>query len=158
MINHTDHANSSGNVFADLGVANPEEANTKADLAIQINRIIDRRGLTQIEAARLLGINQPKVSALMRGKLTGFSIERLLRFLARLGNDVHIVISPAETASEGGHVHVLPPPDDTMNVSQRRDSCVHELTGSEPMQSDVSGLSAQEVRTRAWTIEHSEKS
>jgi len=107
MTNEIDYTVSSGNVFADLGVASPEEANTKADLAFQINSLIERRGLTQMEAATVLGINQPKVSALMSGKLTGFSIERLLRFLAELGNDVQIVVTPAAKASGRGHIRVL---------------------------------------------------
>jgi len=85
---------SSGNVFADLGLLNPEEMLIKAELARQISEIIIQQHLTQIEAAELLGIDQPKVSALMRGKLTGFSIERLFRLLNALGRDVEIVVKP----------------------------------------------------------------
>ena len=84
----------SGNVFADLGLANPEERLIKAELASKISSIIERENLTQIEAAELLGIDQPKVSALTRGKLSGFSTSRLLRFLNALGNDVEIVVKP----------------------------------------------------------------
>lgn len=98
---------SSGNVFADLEVTNPDEADTKAELAIQINSVIGRRGLTQMQAAKVLGINQPKVSALMRGNLTGFSIERLLRFLAALGSDVQIVVTTRDRVSGTGHIRVL---------------------------------------------------
>jgi predicted XRE-type DNA-binding protein len=72
---------SSGNVFADLGLARPEERLAKAGLALEIERIIRKRGLTQAEAGKILGIDQPKVSALRRGRLGGFSVERLIRFL-----------------------------------------------------------------------------
>ena len=84
---------SSGNVFADLGLPNPEERLAKADLAIEISRIIDERELTQTEAAELLGVDQAKISALVRGKLAGFSMERLYRFLNALGRDVEIVVT-----------------------------------------------------------------
>jgi predicted XRE-type DNA-binding protein len=86
---------SSGNVFADLGLPNPEEELTKADLVIRISQFLSERKLTQKEAATLLGIDQPKVSALLRGKLDGFSTERLLRLINRLGQDVEIVIRPS---------------------------------------------------------------
>ena len=85
---------SSGNVFADLGLANPEERLVKAELASKISSSIEQKNLTQIEAAELLGIDQLKVSALTRGKLSGFSTSRLLRFLNALGNDVEIVVKP----------------------------------------------------------------
>ena len=98
---------SSGNVFADIGVARPEEANAKAELALQINELIERRSLTQAQAAKVLGINQPKVSALMRGQLGGFSIERLIRFLAALGRDVQIVVTPTVAPSDRGHLTVF---------------------------------------------------
>ncbi len=107
MIDDIDDTLSSGNVFADLGMANPDEADIKAELVFQINSLIKSRGLTHSEAASVLGINQPKVSALRCGKLTGFSIERLLRFLADLGNDVEIVVTPRATASERGRIRVL---------------------------------------------------
>ncbi len=76
---------SSGNVFADLGLPNPEERLAKAELALQINRLIKKKKLTQIAAAKLLDIDQPKISALNQGKLAGFSMERLFRFLNLLG-------------------------------------------------------------------------
>ncbi|MEL6502151.1 MAG: helix-turn-helix transcriptional regulator [Cyanobacteria bacterium J06623_1] len=85
---------SSGNIFADLGLPNPEERLVKAELASKIGSLIEQKNLTQIEAAELLGIDQPKVSALTRGKLSGFSTARLLRFLNALGNDVEIVVKP----------------------------------------------------------------
>ena len=72
---------SSGNVFADLGLPNSDEMLVKAELVSKIGEIIETRNLTQMDAAEILGIDQPKVSALIRGKLAGFSTERLFRFL-----------------------------------------------------------------------------
>lgn len=89
-----DYVESSGNVFADLGFADAEDRLAKAELAIKIAEILRRRKLTQTQAAAVLGVDQPKVSALIRGRLSGFSIERLLRFLLRLGTDVSITIKP----------------------------------------------------------------
>lgn len=83
---------SSGNVFADLGLPDSDESLTKAELARRICAILIERGLTQGRAAALLGVDQPKVSALMRGKLGGFSTDRLFRFLNALGQDVEIII------------------------------------------------------------------
>jgi predicted XRE-type DNA-binding protein len=87
-----DYVVGSGNVFADLGYARPEEAAAKAELAHKITKIIERRKLTQAEAASLLEVDQPKISALTRGRLSGFSLDRLVRFLVLLGNDVEIVV------------------------------------------------------------------
>ena len=83
---------SSGNVFADLGLPHPAELQAKADLAFEISQAIADRGLTQFQAAELLGIDQPKISALVRGRLAGFSMERLYRYLNALGKDVEIVV------------------------------------------------------------------
>ncbi|MGI8912668.1 MAG: helix-turn-helix domain-containing protein [Chloroflexota bacterium] len=88
----------SNNVFADIGVPNPEEALLKAQLAFQINDVIRQRGFTQVEAAERLGIDQPKVSAIRAGRLRGFSVDRLIRFLTLLGNDVEIVVQRANQA------------------------------------------------------------
>ena len=85
---------SSGNVFADLGFPNPERELLKARLTLQIYRIIKDRGMTQTEAGKLLGIQQPHVSSLMRGSSGMFSVERLLEFLTRLGQDVEISVGP----------------------------------------------------------------
>jgi predicted XRE-type DNA-binding protein len=85
---------SSGNVFADLGLPNAEDRLAKAELARKVSEIIVARRLTQMEAAELLGIDQPKISALVRGRLQGFSLERLMRFLNVLGRDVEIVVKP----------------------------------------------------------------
>ncbi len=89
---------SSGNVFADMGLPDAAELDTKARLGAAICRIVERRKLTQIEVAAVLGINQPKVSALLHYKLEGFSVERLMRFLTDLGHDVEIVIRPRPRA------------------------------------------------------------
>ena len=83
---------SSGNVFADLGLAHPEREQLKAHLTLQIFRIIKNRGLTQVEAGALLGIKQPHVSALMRNRSGNFSVERLMDFLIALGQDVEITV------------------------------------------------------------------
>ena len=90
---------SSGNIYADLGVANPQVARAKANLAHRIVDIIAGRKLTQVQAGKVLGVDQPKVSALMRGRLTDFSIERLLRFLLLLGQDVHIAVTARRPSS-----------------------------------------------------------
>ena len=82
----------SGNVFADLGVAEPQEALTKAQLAAHIRAAIRRLRLTQAVAAARMGLDQPKVSALINGRLEGFSSDRLLRCLTALGQDVDIVV------------------------------------------------------------------
>jgi predicted XRE-type DNA-binding protein len=81
----------SGNVFADLGYANPQEHQTKARLVSQIADLLGERQLTQAEAGKLFGIDQPKVSALLNGHFRGFSVYRLMSFLTTLGQDVEIV-------------------------------------------------------------------
>lgn len=91
----------SGNVFADLGFPDAEELKTKVQLAVAIRREITERGWSQAEAAELLGINQPKVSALLRYRLDGFSVERLMNFLTALGHDVEIIIRPRRAGHAG---------------------------------------------------------
>ena len=83
---------SSGNVFADMGLPDAEELDTKVRLGAALCQIVRRRGLTQAEVSSMLGINQPKVSALLNYKFEGFSIERLMRFLVSLGHDVEISV------------------------------------------------------------------
>ncbi len=83
---------SSGNVFADMGLRDAVELDTKARLGAALNLIVERQGLSQAEVAAALGINQPKVSALLRYKLEGYSVERLMQFLVALGQDVEIVV------------------------------------------------------------------
>lgn len=87
-----DYVTSSGNVFADLGLPKSDDLLVKAELAAKIIREIQQRRLTQRQAATLLGIDQPKVSALKQGRLSGFSIERLMRFLLLLGRNVEIIV------------------------------------------------------------------
>jgi predicted XRE-type DNA-binding protein len=86
----------SGNVFADLGMANPEERLTKALLATQIADLIAENGLNQQQAAERLGIDQPKVSSILNGRLRGFSTDRLMAFLNALDRDVIITIQPVQ--------------------------------------------------------------
>ncbi len=97
---------SSGNVFADLGRPRPDEALAKARLAYEIEQSIRKRGLTQAEAAKILGIDQPKVSALRNGRLSGFSVERLIRFLNALNRDVEIVVSARPRSRRRGRLLV----------------------------------------------------
>jgi predicted XRE-type DNA-binding protein len=98
---------SSGNVFADLRLPNADELLIKAELVHQISEIISERKLTQIEAAEILGIDQPKVSSLVRGKLSGFSTERLFRFLNALGSSVEIHVIP-ESKNVQARTRVVP--------------------------------------------------
>ena len=83
---------SSGNVFADLNLPNADDLLAKAELTARIIAEIQRRRMTQAQAAAILGIDQPKISALKQGKLAGFSIERLMRFLLLLGRDIEISV------------------------------------------------------------------
>ena len=87
---------STGNVFADLGLPDPDEDLTKANLVHAIADIIRNRGLTQSEAADLLGVDQAMVAALLRSRSSGFSTDRLMRFLTRLGHNVAIVVDRRE--------------------------------------------------------------
>jgi predicted XRE-type DNA-binding protein len=95
------------NIFADLGFANPEEHLAKAKLAMQIIAIIRQRRLSQTEAAAILGIDQPKVSALMRGQLKNFSLDRLCRFLNHLDKDVDIVVKNKPRNRPHGETHIV---------------------------------------------------
>lgn len=97
---------SSGNVFADLGFPDAEERRLKAELAVKIAELIDQKGLTQIETARRVGLDQPKISHLLRGRLSGFSADRLFAILNRLGHSVEVRISAKERSPEKSHIHV----------------------------------------------------
>jgi predicted XRE-type DNA-binding protein len=101
-----DHVVSSGNVFADLGLPNPEEALAKAELAHKIAEVMHARRLTQVQTAELLGVDQPKISALVRGQLAGFSLERLMRFLLLLGQDIKITVQACPRSRSQARVHV----------------------------------------------------
>ena len=85
----------SGNVFADFGLPNPEEALAKSEIARQVNRILADRKLSQAEAGVILGIAQPRVSDLVCGRLVRFFLDKLIDFAKRLGNDVEIRIKPS---------------------------------------------------------------
>ncbi|HEY2954774.1 MAG TPA: helix-turn-helix transcriptional regulator [Candidatus Eisenbacteria bacterium] len=98
---------SSGNVFEDLALPESAERLAKSEISARIASIIERRGLTQVQAARVLGVDQADVSDLTRGKLSGFSTDRLLRFLTALGQDVDIVIPRRVHAHRAGHLRVV---------------------------------------------------
>ena len=89
----------SGNVFADLGLPDAGEHMVKAGLVLKIDRAIRQRRLTQAAAAQFMGIDQPKVSAMLAGQFRGYSVERLMRFLVALGHDVEIVVKPVKGGS-----------------------------------------------------------
>ncbi len=96
----------SGNVFADLGVPEANEALAKAEIARRIIELLESRHLTQVAAAELLGVDQPKVSALKHGRLEGFSTDRLFKFLNALGRDVDIVIKKKSNSARHARVRV----------------------------------------------------
>lgn len=105
-----DYIVGSGNVFNDLDFENPEEELAKARLASIINDIIEERGLTQEQAGKILGVNQPKISALKNGRLKGFSMERLFSFLEKLDQHIEITITDkskvkAKRSIEVAYIH-----------------------------------------------------
>jgi len=102
-----EYIRSSGNVFADLGLRRADELLAKAALANQIASIVSHRHLTQVETARVLGTGQPKVSELLAGKLDGFSMERLIRYLNALDRDVQIVVTPKPRSRDHATVRVI---------------------------------------------------
>jgi predicted XRE-type DNA-binding protein len=101
-----DFTPSSGNVFADLDLPKAHDLLAKAELAARIIEEIQRRRLTQSQAATMLGIDQPKISALKQGKLSGFSIERLMRFLLLLGRDIEITVKGRRKSSSVARLRV----------------------------------------------------
>jgi predicted XRE-type DNA-binding protein len=98
---------SSGNVFADLALDQPRDRLVKAELAHQICQAVAARLLTQTKAGEIMGLDQPKVSALMHGKLKGFSVERLFQCLNDLGHEIRITIGPARQGSRRGDTYVV---------------------------------------------------
>jgi len=98
---------SSGNVFKDLDFPNAEEMLAKAALATQINTILQEQNLTQKEIAKLLSISQPNVSLLSRGILEGFSLERLIKFLNQLNQDIEIVVHKKPPITQGNKKNTL---------------------------------------------------
>lgn len=97
----------SGNVYRDLGYADPGEMLIKAQFVHKISEIIRARGLTQVQAARLLGLTQPKLSGLLRGQFRGVSERRLIECLTRLGRDVEIVVRDQPRRRAGGKLTVV---------------------------------------------------
>jgi predicted XRE-type DNA-binding protein len=97
----------SGNVYADLGYPDAEEMLVKAKLVRKISEIVRSKGLTQVEAARILGLTQPKVSALLRGQFRGVSERKLIDCLTSLGRDVEIVVKDAPRRRDGGKLTVV---------------------------------------------------
>jgi predicted XRE-type DNA-binding protein len=98
---------SSGNVFADIGFANDQEMLVKANLALKISEIITQRHLTQMEAALVLGMPQPKLSKLLRGQFHGVSETKMLECLNKLGRDIQIVIRKANRDKRIGRTSVV---------------------------------------------------
>jgi predicted XRE-type DNA-binding protein len=101
-----DYTVGSGNVFADLGLPNAEEHLAKARLAIQIGKFISKKKLTQAAAAKLLGVDQPRVSKLLRGRLSEFSTDTLVKFINALGSDVDLVVRERPRSRGRGHFQV----------------------------------------------------
>ena len=99
--------NSGGNVFRDIGVPNADEHLVKAQLVFKIDTIMKKRRLKQVEAAHLFGVRQPDISKMLRGEFRQFSVERLLRFLVALGQNVEIVIKPHHDRKNAPALHVL---------------------------------------------------
>lgn len=135
---------SSGNVFSDLGFDQEEAQNLKirADLMIELTKLIEARGLTQAAAAKLLGVTQPRVSDLVRGKIDRFSVDSLIEMLGRAGADVSLVVSTSHRVNElltaAGLLRALqeaPLPDpaalDRLDEAQRTD-----LPPEDPSHSD----------------------
>jgi predicted XRE-type DNA-binding protein len=93
------HEKSGGNVFADIGLPDASEHLLKARLVVKIDALLRARKLRQIDAARLFGVGQPDVSKMLRGDFRQFSVERLMRFLVALDQDVQIVVRPRRGAA-----------------------------------------------------------
>jgi predicted XRE-type DNA-binding protein len=94
----------SGNVFADLGLPNPEERLLKANIVSELHRLIKQRGLTQVKAAKLVGIHQPDLSLLLRGDFDDYSVERLMKMLTAFEHDIEIVMKPSRKAGKRGRI------------------------------------------------------
>jgi predicted XRE-type DNA-binding protein len=102
------HDIGSGNIFADLGLPNAEEHQLKAALVVQLGRIIKERKLSQIDAAKLLGVKQPDLSNILRGHYRGYSVARLMRMLTAFDQDVEITTRPHRKAGEAGRIIFKP--------------------------------------------------
>lgn len=105
-IKEIEYEKGSGNVFADLGFENPDVELAKADLTAQISCIIKKKRLTQKKVAEILGVAQPRISSLLRGRLDIFSIEKLMQFLKSLGQDIEIMVKPKPRNRKRAHLVV----------------------------------------------------
>jgi predicted XRE-type DNA-binding protein len=94
----------SGNVFADLGLPNSEERLLKASIVSELHRLIKQRGLTQVKAAKLIGIHQPDLSLLLRGDFDDYSVGRLMKMLTAFEQDIEIVMKPNRKAGKPGRI------------------------------------------------------
>ena len=117
----------SGNVYADFGFPNAEEAKTKAELAMLITNILKERKLNQEQAALLMGIDQPKVSKIIRGLLSEFTIERLMRFVLRLGFDIELWPTPHKLRSTVPSIRVHYPKATPRATRRRVQRPVHPV-------------------------------
>lgn len=105
-MNKKEHSIGTSNVFRDLGLPNAEEHLVKAQLVFKIDGLMKKRSLKQVEAAKLFGVRQPDVSKMLRGEFRQFSVERLLRFLVALDQDVEIVVKPQAGRNSVPALHV----------------------------------------------------
>jgi predicted XRE-type DNA-binding protein len=107
MNNRKRYEAGSGNIFKDIGVPHAEEHLVKAQLVFKIDAILKKRGLKQVEAAALFGVRQPDISKMLRGEFRQFSVERLLRFLVALDQDVEIVVKPHRRRDDAAAMQVV---------------------------------------------------
>lgn len=98
---------STGNVYEDLGYADSNEMRVKAQLAAKIGEIIKARHLTQVQASEILGLSQPKLSEMLRGKFRGISEAKMMECLSRLGRDVQIIVKSAPRSRREGRIEVV---------------------------------------------------
>lgn len=138
---------SSGNVFADLGVRHPERELIKAELALQIYRIIRERGLSQKQVGKILGISQPQVSVLARNRGASFSMGRLLEFLRALGQDVEISVSPARNGR--GEISLRK----ATATTHSQECLCHRAKATPAALTDKRRRDAKNAKDRAATIE-----
>jgi predicted XRE-type DNA-binding protein len=104
------HELGSDNIFADIGLPNPEEHLLKAAMVVQLGRLIKQRNLTQSAAAKLLAVKQPDLSNLLRGHFRGYSVGRLMRMLTAFDQDIEIVVKPRKKAGGSGRITLVPAP------------------------------------------------
>ena len=107
MTKPIEYEKSSGNVFADIGLPGAADHLIKAKLVLKIDALMQERGLKQGETASLLGVKQPDISKMLHGDFRQFSVERLMRFLVALGQDVEIVVKPHTASNSSAELHVV---------------------------------------------------